>query len=172
MGVGRYADAIDAIERSIAADEYYIAQCRAQGLEPITSGADNFHMLWAASTLEGRRAVAVPAALDVRTRAPRQPGLSLAQNDLYRVTPLLAYSRFNLWREILAEPRPAAQDAFVLGIWHYARSLAFVFRNDFRHAESELAALKGIIANHDFKSAAASEAQAPVPSVVILRPTN
>jgi tetratricopeptide (TPR) repeat protein len=156
MRVGRYADAIDAIGRSIAADEYYIAQCRAQGLEPVTSGADNFHMLWAASTLEGRRAVAVPAALDVRTRAPRQPGLSLAQNDLYRVTPLLAYSRFNLWREILDEPRPAAQNAFALGIWHYARSLAFVAHNDFRHAESELAALKGIIANHDFKSAAAN----------------
>jgi hypothetical protein len=29
-------------------------------------------------------------------------------------------------------------------------------RNDFRHAESELAALKGIMANHDFKSAAAN----------------
>jgi tetratricopeptide (TPR) repeat protein len=156
MRVGRYRDAIDAIERSIAADEYYIAQCRAQGLEPVTSGAENFHLLWAASTLEGRHAIAVPAALEVRTRAPRQPGLSLAQNDLYRVTPLLAYSRFNMWREVLAEPRPPAQNIFALGIWHYARSLAFVAHNDFPHAEAELAALKGLIVSPDFKSTAAN----------------
>jgi hypothetical protein len=69
LRVGRYQDAIDAVERSIAADEYYIAQCRAQGLEPVTSGAENFHLLWAASTLEGRRGIAAPAALDVRMRA-------------------------------------------------------------------------------------------------------
>ena len=156
MRVGRYRDAIDAIERSIAAEEYYIAQCRAQGLEPVTSGAENFHLLWAASTLEGRHAIAVPAALEVRTRAPRQPGLSLAQNDLYRVAPLLAYSRFNMWREVLAEPRPPAQNIFALGIWHYARSLAFVAHSDFPHADSELAALKGLIVGPDFKSTPAN----------------
>jgi tetratricopeptide (TPR) repeat protein len=61
-----------------------------------------------------------------------------------------------MWREVLAEPRPSAQNIFALGIWHYARSLAFVARGDFRQADSELAALKGLVVSSDFKSTPAN----------------
>ena len=60
--VGRYADAAEANERAIVADEDYLAQCQAQGLYPVSYYPHNLHFLWAAATLEGRRAVAVDAA--------------------------------------------------------------------------------------------------------------
>ena len=53
--VGRYADAAEANELAIAADEDYLSQCQAQGLYPVSYYPHNLHFLWAAATLEGRK---------------------------------------------------------------------------------------------------------------------
>ena len=49
MRVGRYADASASNEQAVAADEDYIAQCRAQGIYPMGYYPHNIHFLWSAS---------------------------------------------------------------------------------------------------------------------------
>jgi len=148
--VGRYADAAEANERAIVADEDYLAQCQAQGLYPISYYPHNLHFLWAAATLEGRRAVAIAAARKVVAKVPHHHAGALAWTADFPVTALLAYTRFGLWQDVLTEPQPPANEPYATGIWRYARGLAFVARAQLDRADAELTALKAIMTHEAF----------------------
>jgi tetratricopeptide (TPR) repeat protein len=148
--VGRYADAAEANVRAIAADEDYLAQCQAQGLYPVSYYPHNLHFLWAAATFEGRRAVAVEAARKVAEKVPHHHAGALSWTADFPVTPLLAYTRFGLWQELLTEPKPPANQPYAIGIWHYGRGLAFVARARLDAASSELAALEAVMKHEAF----------------------
>ena len=145
LRVGRYADAAEANVRAIAADEDYLAQCQAQGLYAVSYYPHNHDFLWTAATLEGRRAVAVEAARQVAAKVPHHHAGAVAWTAHFPVTPLLAYARFGLWKEILLEPSPPKDQPYAQGIWHYARALAFVAQDRFDRAGAEHRALEAII---------------------------
>jgi pimeloyl-ACP methyl ester carboxylesterase len=139
--VGRYADAAEANERAILADEDYLAQCQSQGLYPVSYYPHNLHFLWAAATFEGRGAVAVDAARKVAAKVPHHHAGALAWTADFPVTPMLAYARFGRWQDVLTEPKPPSHEPYATGIWHYGRGLAFVARRQLDRAGAELAAL-------------------------------
>jgi len=148
--VGRYADAAEANVRAIAADEDYLAQCQAQGLYPVSYYPHNLHFLWAAATLEGRRAVAVDTARRLAEKVPHHHAGALAWTADYPVTPLLAYARFGMWQELLTEPKPPANEPYAIGVWHYGRGLGFVARNRVDAAATELTSLKAVMKHQAF----------------------
>jgi tetratricopeptide (TPR) repeat protein len=150
LRVGRYADAAEANVRAIAADEDYLAQCQAQGLYPISYYPHNLHFLWAAATLEGRSAVAIDAARQVAAKVPHHHAGALAWTADFPVTPLLAYVRFGRWKEILTEPSPPAHEPYAIGIWRYARALAYVAQHRLDRAESEISELRRVMAHEAF----------------------
>jgi tetratricopeptide (TPR) repeat protein len=152
LRVGRYADAAEANVRAIAADEDYLAQCQAQGLYPISYYPHNLHFLWTAATFEGRSAVAVDAARQVAAKVPHHHAGALAWTADFPVTPWLAYARFGRWREMLTEPKPPETEPYAMGIWHYARGLAFVARGEVKRAEAELAALTTLLDHEAFRT--------------------
>ena len=152
LRVGRYADAAEANVRAIAADEDYLAQCQAQGLYPVSYYPHNLHFLWAAATFEGRSAVAVDAARQVAAKVPHHHAGALAWTADFPVTPWLAYARFGRWREMLTEPKPPETEPYAMGIWHYARGLAFVARGEVKRAEAELAALTTLLDHEAFRT--------------------
>src|SRR5688572_10821002 len=146
--VGRYADAADANVRAIVADEDYLAQCQAQGLYPVSYYPHNLHFLWAAATFEGRGAVAVDAARKVAEKVPHHHAGALAWTADFPVTPMLAYTRFGRWQDMLTEPKPPVNEPYAVGIWHYGRGLGFVARGQLERAGVELAAVKATM-KHD-----------------------
>jgi tetratricopeptide (TPR) repeat protein len=150
LRVGRYADAAEANVRAIAADEDYLSQCQAQGLYPVSYYPHNLHFLWAAATLEGRSAAAIDAARQVAAKVPHHHAGALAWTADFPVTPLLAYVRFNRWKEILTEPIPPPDQPYARGIWHYSRGLAFAAQDRIERAESELSALQQAMMHEAF----------------------
>jgi tetratricopeptide (TPR) repeat protein len=148
--VGRYADAAEANERAIRADEDYLAQCQAQGLYPVSYYPHNLHFLWAAATFEGRGAVAVNAARRVAEKVPHHHAGALSWTADFPVTPMLAYVRFGHWQEMLTEPKPPAHEPYATGMWHYGRGLAFVARGRLERAGAELAAVKATMKHQAF----------------------
>ena len=150
--VGRYADASEANVRAIAADEDYLAQCQAQGLYPFSYYPHNLHFLWAAATFEGRSAVAIEAARDVAAKVPHHHAGAVAWTVDFPVTTLLAYTRFGKWKEILVEPAPPQTAPYAMGIWHYARTMAFIGRGELDRAERELQALAAAMDHEAFKT--------------------
>ena len=152
LRVGRYADAAEANVRAIAADEDYLAQCQAQGLYPLTYYPHNLHFLWAAATLEGRKAAAVGAARQVAEKVPHHHAGALAWTADFPVTPWLAFVRFGMWTEMLTAPPPPASEAYATGVWHYGRGLALVARGQMDRVETEIGALESVMAQEAFRT--------------------
>jgi tetratricopeptide (TPR) repeat protein len=143
--VGRYADAIRSNELAIAADEDYITQCRAQGLYPMGYYPHNIHFLWFAATYDGQSAKAIDAARKVAAKIDDEALKTVPITAGFRVVPYLALTRFGKWDEMLKQPEPPASSAYMRGMWHYARGLARVAKNELPAAEQELASLRTVL---------------------------
>ncbi len=139
--VGRYHDASEANVRAAAVDEAYIAQCNAQGFYPALYYPHNIHFLWAASSMEGRSAVALEAARRVASNVRMEVIQEFPMVEFFHTIPLLALTQFGRWAEVLAEPRPDPSLEFSTAIWHYARATAFARTGDLEAARAEYAAL-------------------------------
>ncbi len=145
--VGRYADAAASNEAGVAADEDYIAQCRAQGLYPIAYYPHNIHFLWFAATAEGRSQVAIDAARKLASKVSDELLDKLPLLAGFRVVPWYALTRFGKWDAMMAEPAPPARFLYLNGTWHYARGQALVAKGQLDEAEKELAEVRRIAAD-------------------------
>ena len=143
--VGRYHDAIRSNELAIGADEDYITQCRAQGLYPMGYYPHNIHFLWFAATFDGQSAKAIDAAKKVAAKIDDEALKNVPITAGFRVVPYFALTRFGKWDEMLKQPEPPAMSAYLRGMWHYNRGLAFVAKNQLAAAEQELAKLRVVL---------------------------
>lgn len=149
--VGRYHDASTANEKAAAVDEAYIAACNAQGFYPAAYYPHNIHFLWAASSMEGRSAVAFEAARKVAANVHLEMIEAYPSVEFFKTIPLLALVQFGRWDEILDEPQPPPALEYSTAIWHYARATAFANLNDVAQARAEHAKLVPLRETADVK---------------------
>ncbi|MDX1327252.1 MAG: hypothetical protein R3299_06060, partial [Arenibacter sp.] len=154
--VGRYKDAVETNKAAILADEDYISQCYAQGMYPLGYYPHNLHFLWSASSLLGDSDTAIDAAKKTAEKVPIGELENLPFLQDFAATPLLAYSRFGKWNEILTTPYPGDQYLHLKLIWHYARGIAFIRKNNLIEAREELDALKAMQENPALESVIAN----------------
>lgn len=143
--VGRYHDASRVNEAAIKADQEYITMC------PATSGfyhmlyvPHNYDFLVAAAGLEGRRALALQTAEDLRKYIAPLVKQSPEILDLQQFwsTPLLVATRFEDWDRILAEPEPEQNWTNARALWHFARAKALTNQGQFAEALENIAQLE------------------------------
>ncbi len=139
--VGRYQDAVKANEAAILADEDYISQCYSQGMYPLGYYPHNLHFLWSASSLLGSSKAAIDAAKKTAEKVPIGELTTLPFLQDFASTPLLAYTRFGKWNEILTVPYQGDDYKHIKLIWHYARGIAFLRKNNIKEAQEELEAI-------------------------------
>lgn len=140
--VGRYHDAAEANVRAAAVDERYIAQCNAQGFYPALYYPHNIHFLWAASSMQGRSSVAIPAARKVAANVRLEQIQQFPTVEFFKTIPVLALVQFGRWDEVLAEPALPAELEFSAAIMHYARGTAYAAKGELAKAKAEHAALE------------------------------
>ena len=139
--VGRYEDAAKANVQAIAADEDYISQCLSQGMYPLSYYPHNIHFLWSAASFLGDSKTAIASAKKTAEKVPVSQLMSLPFLQDFYTTPMLSYVRFGKWNEILTIPNPGIDYQHVKLIWHYARGIAFVHKNNLEKAREELVEL-------------------------------
>ncbi|MCH8136449.1 MAG: hypothetical protein IIB77_10760, partial [Proteobacteria bacterium] len=139
--VGRYADASAANVLAAAVDEAYIAACNAQGFYPAAYYPHNIHFLWAASSMEGRSAIAIESARKVAANVRLEMIEEFPGVEFFHTIPLLALARFDRWDEVLAEPAPPSNLEYSTAIWHYARATAYAKNGNLDAARAEHAKL-------------------------------
>lgn len=145
MRTGRFGQAIRASQRSIAADQQYLAQVDAQGAYRVGYVAHNHHFLWAAASMAGLEALAMEAAQAAWPAAcgpsRRDPGTAIVQQ--YAVLPYFTQLRFGRWHELLHNTLPPDTEApYALTIWHYARGTALARTGQLAAAQMELQRLQ------------------------------
>jgi tetratricopeptide (TPR) repeat protein len=142
--VGRYKDAVRVNHLAFAADEDYISQCYSQGLYPMGYYPHNIHFLWSAASLIGESTTAIEAARKTAEKVPVGEMEALHFLQDFAATPLLAYTRFGKWNDILTYPAPAPEIRHLNLMRHYARGLAFIRKDNAKEAREELEAIKAI----------------------------
>ena len=145
--VGRYGDAVKANQLAIAADEDYIAQCRAQGIYPLGYYPHNIHFLWFAATMNGQSQLALDAARKTEKSIPAEVVKDVPPLQSFLLTPDYALVRFGKWDTILAAPAPRVDTLFTRGVRHYARGMAQIRKNNFPAALQELEGVRKIAAD-------------------------
>ena len=139
--IGRYKDAVKVNQQAILADEDYISQCYSQGIYPLGYYPHNIHFLWSSASLLGASEIAIDAAKKTAEKVPTGELIDLPFLQDFAATPLLAYTRFGKWNEILTVPKPKAEIKHLNLIRHYARGIAFIRKNNIKEAQEELDAL-------------------------------
>lgn len=152
--VGRYKDAVIANQKAILADEDYISQCYAQGMYPLGYYPHNIHFLWSASSLLGNSDIAIEAAKKTAEKVPVGEMKELHFLQSFAATPLLAYTRFGKWNDILTYPKPNDDIKYLKLIWHYTRGVAFTRKNNLKEAQEELEAIETLIKDPDLENIA------------------
>lgn len=143
--VGRYHDAAEANIRAASVDEDYIAQCNAQGFYPAMYYPHNIHFLWAASSMQGRSSIAIPAARKVAANVRLEQIEQFPTVEFFKTIPILALIQFGRWDEVLSEPAPPQGLDFSKAIWHYARGTAFAAQDQLDQARAEHAKFQPLI---------------------------
>ncbi|MFC4721301.1 tetratricopeptide repeat protein [Geojedonia litorea] len=154
--VGRYKDAVRVNQQAILADEDYISQCYSQGMYPLGYYPHNIHFLWSAASLLGDSKTAIDAAKKTAEKVPvgEMQELHFLQN--FAATPLLAYTRFGKWNDILTYPKPNDNIKHLKLIWHYARGIAFLRKHNVKEAQEELDAISELVNDPDLETLVAT----------------
>jgi len=142
--VGRYKDAVSVNQQAILADEDYISQCHAQGMYPLGYYPHNIHFLWSAASLLGSSEIAIDAAKKTAEKVPVGELIEMPFLQDFSSTPLLAYTRFGKWNEILTIPAPNPDIKHLSLIRHYARGIAFIRKGNINKAQQELDSLASL----------------------------
>jgi tetratricopeptide (TPR) repeat protein len=159
MRVGRYIDAVKANQEAVAADEDYIAQCRAQGMYPLGYYPHNIHFIWMGASMSGQSSLAIASARKVAAAIPKEALEPVPQVQGFLLVPYYALVRFGHWDEMLAEPKPSYDSLYTQGVWHYARGMAFAGKGRLDEATQELAALQKIVDDPTLAKVPASSSQ-------------
>lgn len=146
---GRYAEAADANERAIAADEAYFAVAPEPRFYSLYF-MHNIHFLAYAAMMEGRYETALAAARKIEQQIPEQflrEYVTMA--DGFMPTALHVLIRFGKWEEILQEPEPPSWRLFSRAERHFARTVALAALKRTAEARMELAKFDAVAAQVD-----------------------
>ncbi len=142
LRLGRYAEAIEANRKGVAADLKYVAQAGREGFYTVYR-AHNFHFLTYAAMFDGQSKTAMEAARSLVREVPLEVVRTIPDAlDGFIATPYHVMVRFGRWQEILDEPMPPAELKVTTTFAHYARTVAFSATGRVAEAEKELAAFE------------------------------
>ncbi|MDQ6470807.1 hypothetical protein RB619_09160 [Flavobacterium sp. LHD-80] len=138
---------------AIKIDSLYTTVCHAQGAYPLAYYPHNYHFLTATAALEGDSRLAWKSAQKLQehisTQIMREPGWGTLQH--YYTIPYYIAVKFSMWDNVMALPKPDKDLIYPSAIWHYARGMAFLGKNEVKNAEKELALLNELSTNKTLK---------------------
>lgn len=144
---GQYHEGSQSNMQAIEAFKTYNKICHEQRFNPEINYLyfHNYDFLRTTAVMEGRKFLALSAAREMLD----QPFTTWLTNELYLQwyipIPYFVEARFGMWRDILKESKPNEKHQYALGMWHYARGMAFAHTGNIINAEKESSALNKII---------------------------
>jgi tetratricopeptide (TPR) repeat protein len=144
---GRYHEGTQANMASIDVYKKYSQTCRTQGFKPEITYLyqHDFDFLRTTAMMEGRSKIALHAA---QASLENLPATTIAADPALQwfiPIPLYVEARFGLWNDILKTPTPNQNYQYAIGMWHYARGMAYAHTDDPKNAVQESTSLQKII---------------------------
>jgi tetratricopeptide (TPR) repeat protein len=139
--VGDYDAAAAACEKAAAVDHAYFTKLNITGVYPMQYYSHNLHFGAAAHAMQGRYSDAMICAEKLVGHAmPHVEKMPML--DAMMAMPTIIQVRFQRWDDILKSPASDAKLILSKAIWHHARGMAFVAKNQLKEAEVEISAFE------------------------------
>ena len=140
---GHYHQSTLANQRAVEADRLYLKQLHAQGAYPLAYYPHNMHFIAATATLEGNQKTAMEAARQMARQTDRQIMKQAGWGTLqhYYTQPYYVAIKFGRWDDILHMKNEAPGLPYPTALWHYARGMAYLGKNDIQRSKAELSQL-------------------------------
>jgi tetratricopeptide (TPR) repeat protein len=164
--LGRYRDAIKANIAAAKADEAWLAQSDEAGVYRYGYYPHNVHFIVTAAQLGGDKATALDQSTKLRKILGIDVAIALPWVQVIYAAPYFAHAQFSSPAEILAQPAPDKRLPYATGMWHYSRAVAAALKNDPAGTEQEIAAMRKLRTEVDFKSMV--DAGVPAPDLIEL----
>jgi tetratricopeptide (TPR) repeat protein len=164
--VGRHRDSIALNLAAAKADEAWLAVSDEAGAYRFGYYPHNVHFIVTSAQLGGDKAT----ALDQSARLQRILGVEVAMAlpwvHVIHAAPAFAHAQFSAPAEILAQPAPDARLPYAVAMWRYSRAVAHALGRDAAGVERELAAMRKLRADTDWKPMV--DAGVPMPTLIEL----
>lgn len=151
---GNYHEGTVSNQRAVQADQNYLKEIHAQGAYPLAYYPHNIHFIATLATLEGNRKTAMAAAQQMADETDRkimkEPGWGTLQH--YYTQPYFVAIKFGLWDDILRRKNDEPTLPYPTAVWHYARGMAYLGKNDLPNSKAELAQLDQIASDTSLRA--------------------
>lgn len=149
---GDYTRSILANVKAVEADEKYLSRSENQGMYRLMYYPHNIDFLCYSAYFEGRSSFAIQAAMKLAYKgnfvATTAPGFS----QYMQVEPMIAFTRFGKWNDILALPDPGKELLYPQVMWRFSRGMALLRTGYTLEAKYELTKLDSLMKLDTLKS--------------------
>lgn len=119
---GEYARGVDLNIKASRIDEDYLARSANQGAYRQSYYPHNVDFVSYGSYMEGRSNLAVQTALKLAYKS----NFSGPMSEYFLAEPMIAYTRFGKWNDILSLPDPGTKVMLAQVLWRFSRGLALL----------------------------------------------
>lgn len=150
---GRYNDAIKTNEKALKADKSYIAHSHPDNPYLHLYNPHDDHFIAAAATMDGQSELAIKASRQLAEKVSKEVVSVVGSGTGQHFYSIKLYTlvKFGKWEDIFKEPVPTGDLKYPIGIWHYARGMAYVRTGQKEKAKEELKKLNIIASDPSLK---------------------
>ena len=164
--LGRFKDSLRVNVAAARADEAYLKLTHERGLYRYSYYPHNVHFIITSAQMAGDGVTALREAQRLKTLLDPKVTASLPWLQAVEAAPFLAAAQFDEPAAILKLKPPVSGLPYVMGMWRYARAVAYAHRKDTRSFARELSEIDRLRTSADFK--AMTDALMPAPDLLQL----
>lgn len=142
--VGQYSKSVESNQAAVKVDEQYLSYSGNQGMYRLMYYPHNMDFISYSSYMEGRSNLGIQTALKLAYKGSFSKQSIPGFAQYLSVEPMIAYTRFGKWSDILALPDPGHDILYAQVMWRFARGMAFIRTDHLDEAILELNALDSL----------------------------
>ena len=136
--VGQYAKSIVTNVNAVKVDEQYLSYSNNQGMYRLMYYPHNLDFISFSSYMEGRSNLGIQTALKLAYKGSFSKISAPGFSQYLTVEPMIAYTRFGKWNDILALPDPGNDILYAQVMWRFSRGMALIRSGHAAEAKFEL----------------------------------
>ena len=140
---GDYTRAVLTNVKAADVDEKYLARSENQGMYRLMYYPHNIDFICYSSYMEGRSNLAIQSALKLAYKANFISSTAPGFSQYMQIEPMVAYTRFGKWNDILALPDPG-KEPYPQVMWRFTRGMALLRTGFALEAKYELSKLDSL----------------------------
>ncbi len=137
LRVGQYGKSIQSNEKAVSADESYLSISDNRGLYRLMYYPHNIDFISFSSYMQGRSDLALRTAMKLGYKGSLVAVANAGFAQYLMAEPIIAYTRFGKWNDILSLPKPDPNLIYPHVIRHFARGMALLRSDNLEGAEKE-----------------------------------